>query len=141
MCVYACVRVSERVCVCVCAQVSQHVNRTAYFSLLSPQGFLLNSSYYIVLHPASPSVPIFCQPHSLLNHCTPFTHSSYYLHFSLYFLMSCHVFNDCFPTRLLFQSLILPHFFSQSQTPAEVGVPVKQRYWCAARQVNIRVSV
>lgn len=40
------------VCMCVCLQVHQHVNRTAYFSLLSPPAFLFHSSY-IVFHPAS----------------------------------------------------------------------------------------
>lgn len=141
LCVYVCVKKNK--CVCVCVQVSQHVNRTAYFSLLSPQAFLLQSSYYIVLHPTSPPLPLFCLLHSLLNHCIPFTLFFFHLHFPLYFFplsLSCHVFNQCFLPRFAFT---VPHSPSPSlcycQTPAEMGEPVKQWYWSAARQVKIRV--
>lgn len=91
LCVYVCVKKNK--CVCVCVQVSQHVNRTAYFSLLSPQAFLLQSSYYIVLHPTSPPLPLFCLLHSLLNHCIPFTlffsPSFPFVFFSSFTVLSC----------------------------------------------------
>lgn len=71
------------------------------------------------------------------------SHYFFHLHFPLYFFplsLSCHVFNQCFLPRFAFT---VPHSPSPSlcycQTPAEMGEPVKQWYWSAARQVKIRV--
>lgn len=41
---------------------------------------------------------------------------------------------------LLFQSLVLHHVSSQSQTPAEMDVSVQQRYCGAVWQVSTRAS-
>lgn len=76
------VSVSMCVCVCVYVQVSQHVNRTAYFSQLSPQAFLLHSSFYIVLHPTCPPLPFVCL---ILSSTTAYLSRILFLYFPLYF--------------------------------------------------------
>lgn len=122
----------------VYVQVSQHVNRTAFFSLLSPQAFFLLSSYY-VLHPTSPPLPFLSasfSPQPLHTFHTFLT----FISLCIFSFTGCLVMFStpfAFPLVLLFQSHFFHHFLSQSQTPAEMSAPVKQCFLASQDQSQL----
>lgn len=134
-CVCVCVSVLDKLCVYV--QVSQYVN-SLFFSTLPQAFFFLHSSYYIVLHPTSGLLPLFCL--ILSSTTTYLSHYSSLLlcGFSFFHLQSRLVFGQpALPSRRLhFRSLAFS--ITLSRAPGEVGTPGKPSCRSAAGLVEIR---
>lgn len=105
-------RVLNKVCVCVCVQVSQYVN-SLFLSALPPGIFF--STHLIILCYIQPLACSLFSASFSLNHCIPFTVPPLFASVCFFFLLlgvlSCfQPVYSAIALALLFQSHILHHF-------------------------------
>lgn len=127
LCVHACAQ--QRVCVCVCVQVSRYVN-SLFLSALPPGIFF--STHLIILCYIQPLACSLFSLFCLILSPTPAYPPPPFLclcAFSFFYWQSCLVFSQStLPSHsLCFFSLKFSITFLLSQTPGEVDIPVKQR--------------